>query len=151
VKPPRVSESIKTYLLTISNLTTQTLMKDNLDDSIINMIKTPTERTAVLRIARVASLLEEEILRGFWDRGEAYLNKRLAEKKLTYWSLDRSEGSPLLQSRYDIAIVGKGVDRERPACAIWTSSLVEGFQLCRIADSSSTKAASFSSARTMKR
>jgi hypothetical protein len=88
-------------------------MKDDLDDTIINLIKTPAKRTAALRIARVGNLLKEKILRGFWDRGEAYLNKKLAEEKPTYWLLDRSEGSPL-QSRYEIAIMGKGVDKERP-------------------------------------
>jgi len=113
VKPPRVGESIKTYLLTIRNLMTQTLMKDDLDDSIINLIKTPMERTAALRIARVGNLLKEQMLREIWDQGKAYLTKKLTEQKLTYWSLDRSEGSPL-ESGYEIRIVGKGVDNERP-------------------------------------
>jgi hypothetical protein len=113
IKPTRVTESIKAYLLTIGNLTTQTLMKDDLDDKIINLINTPTKRTAALRIARVGNFLKEEILRGIWDRGEAYLNKKRTEEKLTYWSLDRSEGS-LLQTRYEIGMVGKGADKERP-------------------------------------
>ena len=112
VKPAGVSESIKAYLLTIGNLTTQTLMKDDLDDKIIKLINTPTKRTAALRIARVGKFLKEEILRGIWDRGEAYLNKKLTAEKLTYWSLDRSEGSPL--ESYEIGIVAKGVDKERP-------------------------------------
>jgi hypothetical protein len=113
VKPARVSESIEAYLLTIGNLTTQTLMKDELDDKIITLIKTPAARTAALRIARVGNFLKEEILRGIWDRGEAYLNKKIADEKLRYWSLDRSKGSPL-ESGYEIGIVAKGVDKERP-------------------------------------
>jgi hypothetical protein len=80
VKPSRVSESIKTYLLTIENLTTQTLMKDDLDDKIIKLINTPTQHTAALRIARVGNFLKEQILRGIWDRGDAYIRKSLRRK-----------------------------------------------------------------------
>jgi hypothetical protein len=113
VKASRVREAINTYLLTIGNLTTRTLMKDDIDDEIINLIKTPTKRTAALRIARVSNFLKEDILRGFWDRGEAYLNDRLLKEKLTYWSLDRTQGSPL-QLRYEIGVVGNGVDTTKP-------------------------------------
>jgi hypothetical protein len=112
-KAPSVSDSIQTYLRTIGNLTTQTLMKDDLDDYILNLIKTPTERSAALRIARVSNLLKQEILQEFWDRGEAYLTRKLAEEKLTYWSLDRTEDSPL-ETHYEIGIVGKGVNKDRP-------------------------------------
>jgi hypothetical protein len=88
-------------------------MKDDLDDKIINLINTPAKRTAALRIARVGNFLREKILRGIWDRGEDYLNKKLTEENLTYWSLARSEGSPL-ESGYEIGILAKGVEKKRP-------------------------------------
>jgi hypothetical protein len=113
VKPSGVRQSIESYLLTIYNLTTQTLMKDDLDDKILKLIKSSTERTAALRIARVGNHLKEQILQDFWDRGQAYLDKKLANEKLTYWSLDRTESSPL-QSHYEIGMVATGVDKERP-------------------------------------
>src|SRR5438552_1846142 len=44
VKPSNVSDSIKSYLLTIDHLTTETFMKDDLDNKILELIKTPIER-----------------------------------------------------------------------------------------------------------
>lgn len=113
VKPSNVSDSIKSYLLTIDHLTTQTLMKDDLDDKILELIKTPVDRVAALRVARVGNYVKEQLLRDFWNRGEDYLNRKLADANLTYWSLDRTEGSPL-QSHYEIAIIGKGAKNEEP-------------------------------------
>jgi hypothetical protein len=113
VKPSKVRESIESYLRTIDNLTTKTLMKDDLDHKILSLIKTPTERLAALRIARVGSLLKDQTLRDFWDRGQAYLEKRLVNANLTYWKLHRTEGSPLDQEYY-IELVPKKVNRERP-------------------------------------
>jgi len=113
VNPARVKEAIKTYLLTISNLNTNTLMKDDLDGRILNLIKTPADQTAALRIARVCESLKEKILQKVWDKGEDYLRKKLTDEKLTYWSLDRAKGSTL-QSRYWIALTVKGLDEEIP-------------------------------------
>lgn len=114
VKPSRVKESIKTYVQTIKNLNTPTLMKDDFDESIISHIATPEHRIAALRITRVGDILKEKILEEFWDKGKKYLNNMLEKEGLTsYWKLEQTDGSHL-QLRYGIEIVGKGVDREKP-------------------------------------
>jgi hypothetical protein len=79
VKPQGVKHSIETYLRTIKNLNTKTFMKDDLDESVLNLINTPADRSAALRILRIGKFLKQEMLQEFWDRGEAYLKKNLAD------------------------------------------------------------------------
>jgi hypothetical protein len=117
VKPSKVRESIESYLGTVRKLTTEKLMKedlDDLDDKILDLIKTPTDRAVALRIARIGNFLKQQTLQEFWDQGEVYLDRKLKDQKLTHWKLDRSEGAPLDQAGYGIDIIGKNIDPKRP-------------------------------------
>ena len=89
-------------------------MEDDIDQRVLKLITTPKNRSAALRIGRVRDLLLKDMLREFWDKGEAYLKKKRADEKLTYWSIYRTGDANPFQRFYAIRMVGKGVDKNKP-------------------------------------
>lgn len=114
VRASRVDQAIQAYIQSIDNITTPSFMQDHLDSEILKAIKTPENRTAALRIIRVGNLIKRDCLESFWDRGENFLNTKMANLRSKNWKLETHDSSGRGLRTHQVSIIGNLINGDEP-------------------------------------